>query len=160
MYKILPLSLLYIGVLTLSSCSTYPQQDLINEQVQVATFNEIIKNNHSSNSIKASTYCLGIKTVNGIEDPNQRLLQNIEHSTAIEIRPYSACYLKQSTSVDFQRKKTISFYVEKPNCYTSKSCIISGGYYEGNLSSQTNMYKASLIGKRWIVKLISEGPIS
>lgn len=160
MYKKLGISLLYFGVFMSSGCSTIVSQASIDEQVQIATFNEVIKNNLTASPKNISTYCLGIKTPEGIKDPNQQLLRGIVHPTAISIQPNSVCHIEQSSLVKSNGKKAIAFFVDNPQCHTSQNCTIRGGYYEGNLSAQTNMYKAELVNKKWIVTLISEGPVS
>jgi hypothetical protein len=160
MYKILAIPLLFGGIFITSEYSTGVQQNSIDEQVQITTFNKVIKNNLATGSTDISTYCLGIKTPEGIKDPNQPLLRGIVHPTAISIQPYSVCHIEQSSLVKSNGKKAIAFFVDKPQCQASQNCTIRGGYYEGNLSAQTNMYKAELVDKKWIVALISEGPVS
>ncbi|MEQ4869413.1 hypothetical protein ABN137_26320, partial [Escherichia coli] len=57
-------------------------------------------------------------------------------------------------------QRAIAFTITEVSRISDSEYLVRAGYYEGNLSSQTNQYVAKKNGKDWTVTLKEMGPIS
>lgn len=127
----------------------------------VAVLNEVFRSNASPLKDNAGTYC--ISTGPDIEsgDADVEVLAGLRQNP--KVKPRSACEIAPGGNGVFDRqtrKPSLIFSVATAACSSSTNCLIFGGYYEGNLSSQTNRYLARLVDGAWRVSLDEMGPVS
>lgn len=123
---------------------------------QVAVFNELFANNASSLQQNAATFCIDA----GNEETTRQVTAAL-HDNA-KVKPASACEIRADGQGVYDRhtqQRALMFRTTTESCSVSE-CLIRGGYYEGNVSAQTSLYRAILSGGRWSVKVEELGPIS
>lgn len=127
--------------------------------VSAAIFKELFNNNASAFQKNVSVFCIS-KTINhASKDPSKALISLLS-SNIPKVLPASKCKNKSGEVVDQFDQRAIAFQISNLKKNTKESYEAQAGYYEGNLSSQTNTYTARKINDKWIVNLTEVGPVS
>lgn len=160
MSKLILLLMCSFASLTLVGCSEqFVDQPQRTEKIKIAVLKELITNNFSSMRSHASGYCIGTKSQTGYNDPEQVLLDSFATYKPI-LLPYSACQVDKVVHIKATGREAIFFHLSEPLCDRHLNCTIRAGYYEGNMSSQENLYNVRQINGRWVASLVSLGPVS
>jgi len=128
---------------------------------QVAVYRSLFASNASAFQDRAAAYCVGSKVNGKTSDPDPAILEAMRDNP--KVKPASACDLGPQgvRVVDRQSgQPALMFDVETASCTSTTDCAIYGGYYEGNLSSQRNLYRARQVNGQWNVTVEEQGPIS
>lgn len=123
---------------------------------QVAVFNKLFADNASGLKQDASTYCIDAGNEGSTRQVTAALRDNAK------VKPASACDISTGGNGVFDRQtrqRALMFRTKTVSCSGSE-CLIRGGYYEGNVSAQTSLYRVSLVGGQWSVTMEELGPIS
>ncbi len=124
---------------------------------QVAVFNRLFADNASSLKQDASTYCVDA----GSQESTRQVAAALRDNA--KVKPASACDIAAGGNGVFDRQtrqRALMFRTTPASCSSASECLIRGGYYEGNVSAQTNLYRVSLVGGHWSVTMEEMGPIS
>lgn len=127
---------------------------------QVAVLQSLFGANAASLQAASQTYCVRSGGEGGSADMTQAVVAALRDPKA---KPASACEIVEGDGgiIDRQtRQRALMFTVATEHCPSATECLIRGGYYEGNLSAQTNLYRARLANGRWTVSLVEMGPMS
>ncbi|MEH3146625.1 MAG: hypothetical protein PGN34_15030 [Methylobacterium frigidaeris] len=119
-------------------------------------------NNASAAKDSAAAYCIGFGRAPRLRRPDAPTLAALR-GLRPAVRPPSACATTRRGARVIEtasRRPALLFGVERLGCTTPDDCTFRGSYYEGNVSSATNTYRARRSGGRWTVELVSLGPIS
>lgn len=128
---------------------------------QAAVFEEIFRSNASGLQANAASFCIATGADRESNATNPDVLAALRGNP--KVKPAAACEVNAGGNgvVDRQsRQPSLMFHVRTESCVSATDCLISGGYYEGNLSSQTNRYRARLVNGTWTVSLDEMGPVS
>lgn len=128
---------------------------------QVAVYQSMFASNASALQNRAAAYCVGMGAGKNLADPDQDILTALHDN--LKVKSASACEAGQSRErvIDRQsRQPALLFGVETVSCASDTDCTLYGGYYEGNASSQRNLYRARQANGRWNVTIETQGPIS
>lgn len=131
------------------------EADIVSSEI----FKEVFNNNASAFQKNVSSFCLSTGTSTSLQDPSTALILLFAGHTP-KITPASECSYKSGGVVDKSGKRAISFKVSDLKKNTDGSYNAQAGYYEGNLSSQTNTYNAKKVDGKWVVNLVEMGPVS
>lgn len=128
---------------------------------QVAVFNELFKSNASGQQDKAGSYCVSTGPDIDGKVINPDVLAALRGNP--KVKSIASCEIAEGGNGVFDRetrKPALLFNVHTASCVSNSECLLFGGYYEGNLSSQTNRYRARLVSGVWTVTLDEMGPVS
>ena len=128
---------------------------------QVAVYRSIFASNASALQGRAAAYCIGTGAGTSLVDPDQAVLTALDDN--LKVKSASACDTgpKGERVIDRQsRQPALLFGVETVSCVSVDDCTLYGGYYEGNASSQRNLYRARQANGRWTVIMETRGAIS
>ncbi len=128
---------------------------------QAAVLETVFARNASGLGSSSPTYCVRAGRVEGRADVTRNVVAVLRDNP--KVKPASACEVAKGGNGVFDRQtrqRALTFSVVSQSCASSTECLIRGGYYEGNLSAQTNLYRARLIDGRWVVTLEQMGPVS
>ncbi|MBU3121761.1 hypothetical protein KPE71_16145 [Acinetobacter soli] len=131
------------------------ETDIVSSEI----FKEIFDKNASAFQKNVSSFCLSTSTNGSNTDPSNAVISLFAgHSP--QILPASECINKAGGVVDKFGKRAILFHVSDLKKNANGSYEAQAGYYEGNLSSQTNTYNAKKVNGKWKVNLVEMGPVS
>lgn len=126
---------------------------------QAAVLREIFRSNASALKDSAQSYCVSTGPDRESNNADPAVLAELRDNP--KVKPASACEIAGSGVVDREtRRPSLSFNVNTAACSSDTDCLIAGGYYEGNMSSQTNRYRARLMNGVWNVTMDELGPVS
>lgn len=140
------------GVLILGGCATIDDgpDDIA---AMVATYRYLFANNASGLQDGAATYCLGVGTRPGLNDPSPALLASLADIAKVE--PVSACTVGERVT-DADGRPSLLFNLASLGCDGPDSCLLEGGYYEANLSASNGLYRLRKVDGEW--QVTPEGP--
>jgi len=156
-----------VGASMLAACATTSTSDVETNLAiasapvgaQAAVLETVFGSNASALQTNSPIYCIQAEGGDGRPDMTPQVLAALNGNP--KVRPASACEIAGGGVVDRQtRQRALTFNVATQSCSSATECLIRGGYYEGNVSSQTNIYRARLVNGRWIVVLEEMGAIS
>lgn len=110
------------------------------EDIAEAVFRYQFDHNASAIQKRAEKYCLSLP---GEKMPGAELLRRFEGN-----RPPVAA----ASQCERKAGKNLFFRVQKLDWRNDKEVWVRGGYWEGNLSSSTEMYRVVNDNGKWIVK--------
>ncbi|MEH3099410.1 hypothetical protein [Sphingomonas adhaesiva] len=128
---------------------------------QAAVLNALFASNASGLQDGSPTYCVRAGGEEAGGEMTRAVVAALRDNP--KVKPASACEIADGGDGVFDRQtrqRAVMFTVETSNCPSATECLIRGGYYEGNLSAQTNVYRARLVEGRWNVSLAETGPVS
>ncbi len=128
---------------------------------QAAVLETLFARNASGSGSSAPTYCVRAGGVEGRTDVTRNVVAVLRDNP--KVKPASACEIAAGGNGVFDRQtrqRALTFSVVSQSCSSSAECLIRGGYYEGNLSAQTNLYRARRVDGGWVVMLEEMGPVS
>lgn len=128
---------------------------------QVAVFGEIFRSNVSALKNDAGSFCISTGPDQESKATDPAVLAAFRDNP--KVKPATACEVNAGGNgvVDRQtRQPSLLFNVRTASCVSDSDCLLFGGYYEGNLSAQTNRYRARLVDGAWTVTMDEMGPVS
>lgn len=130
------------------------------QQVKESVLNYVFYNNASAFQKNVSTFCVSDDSISGHEADASNALARLMKQTNYKVESYTACQVKKDSGVSFSGHRAIGFTITEVSKVSDDEYLVRAGYYEGNLSSQTNQYLAKKSGNTWVVSLKEMGPIS
>lgn len=131
------------------------EEDIVSGEILKTIFD----NNASAFQKNVSAFCINVGTEDSVKDPSIGLL-SIFSTHKPRVLPASECNSKTGEVFDKSGKRAIIFHISNLNKNADGSYEAEAGYYEGNLSSQTNRYSAKKVSGKWVVNLVEMGPVS
>ncbi len=128
---------------------------------QVAVFDELFRSNASAIKDGAASYCISTGAEGSTTTVDLAVLAALRDNA--KVRPASACTIAANGSGVVDRatgKPSLMFSVDTVSCSSADDCLIRGGYYEANLSAQTNRYRVQRVEGNWRVSIDEMGPVS
>lgn len=129
------------------------------DRVSAEILKEVFNNNASAFQKNVSAFCVGILDDRSLKDPSTGIL-SIFSDHKPKVLPTSVCTSKDGGIFTKTGDRAINFHISNLKKKPDGSYEAQAGYYEGNLSSQTNTYNATKTSGKWVVRLISMGPVS
>lgn len=130
------------------------------QQAKVSVLNYVFNNNASAFQKNVSAFCVMDGTVADNQADNSNALARLMKQTDPKVQPYTVCQSNKDSSISFAGQRAIEFVVTEAIKTSDNEYLVRAGYYEGNLSSQTNQYIAKKNGKDWTVTLKEMGAAS
>lgn len=130
-------------------------------EAAVAVYELLFANNASGQQGDAAAFCIGTGTGTDLADPEPAVLASLSETS--KARPVSDCVVEGAGSAVVLKNgggNALLFGTEATECPSETECFFLGSYYEGNLSSQTNIYAARLVDGAWKAELVELGPVS
>jgi hypothetical protein len=128
---------------------------------QVAVFNALFRSNASAIKDRAVSYCISTGPDGAAKTVDPAVLAALRDNP--KVRPASACTIQANGSRVVDKatgKPSLMFSVDTVSCTSADDCLIHGGYHEGNLSAQTNRYRAQRVQGDWRILIEEIGPVS
>lgn len=128
---------------------------------QAAVLREVFRSNASALKSGAHSYCVSTGSDRESNNTDPAVLAELRENP--KVKPASGCEIGSGGNgvIDREtRRPSLSFNVNTAACASGTDCLIYGGYYEGNMSSQTNRYRARLMNGIWNVTVDELGPVS
>jgi len=128
---------------------------------RASVYRAMFARNASSLGDRAASFCVGKGSGARLADPDAALLAAL--GDVAKVRPASSCDAGPSGERVVDRstgQPALLFGVETAECTSTKECTLYGGYYEANLSSRRDLYRASSKNGVWTVVVETLGPIS
>lgn len=146
---------------TLGACTTINHLERASSSegetaAQAAVFRYIFTSNSAALKDRAATYCIDTGSAVSPRDPKPDLLSLLS-DVRPAVQPISACRTGERV-IDGVGRPALLFHLETTECDGITTCLFRGGYYEGNLSASSAIYRARLIDGHWQVS--QEGPIA
>lgn len=164
MVKILLKIKFILTILAISGCSTMSKVEPSKHHtdIEMSFFNHLFKNNSATFKNEPKTaYCVGLTDNQGrIRDINKSTLIALNQKQSNHVVNYSECEVKDKVISKSDNSLAILFTISNIQCSSRTDCIIKGGYYEGNLSSQINTYLAKELDGKWEFSVVEFGPVS
>lgn len=160
----------FLGASSLAACSTTTGTNGISGgtasatapiAAQAAVLENVFGANVSGLKDQSPTYCVKAGGEDGRPDQTQAVVAELRNNP--KVKPASACEVAGNGGGVFDRQlrqRALMFTVTTDRCLSATECLIRGGYYEGNMSAQTNVYRARLVDGRWNVTLEEMGPVA
>ncbi|EMO1027376.1 hypothetical protein [Enterobacter hormaechei] len=130
------------------------------QQAKVSVLNYVFNNNASAFQKNVSAFCVRDSSISGNDADTSKGLATLMKQTNPKVQSYTACQSNKDSSISFSGQRAIAFTITEVSRISDSEYLVRAGYYEGNLSSQTNQYVAKKNGKDWTVTLKEMGPIS
>ena len=130
------------------------------QQAKASVLHYVLDNNASAFQKNVSAFCVRDSSVQGHEAEASGTLARLMKQTNSKVEPYTACQSNRDSSISFSDERAIEFTIAEVSKISDNEYLVRAGYYEGNLSSQTNQYIAKKNGKTWTVTLKEVGPVS
>lgn len=130
------------------------------QQAKVSVLNYVFDNNASAFQKNVSAFCVRDSSAASNDADTSNALARLMKQTNPKVQPYTACQSNKDSSISFSGQRAIEFVVTEASKVSDNEYLVRAGYYEGNLSSQTNQYLAKKNGKDWTVTLKEMGPVS
>lgn len=130
------------------------------QQAKVSVLNYVFDNNASAFQKNVSAFCVRDSSVTSSVADNSNELARLMKQTNPKVQSYTACQSNKDSSISFSGQRAIAFTIDQVSRVSDSEYLVRAGYYEGNLSSQTNQYVAKKNGKDWTVTLKEMGPVS
>lgn len=144
--------LLIVSLSMLAACSRTGYRQAADDpalDVQEAVFRYQFEHNASSQKQSADFYCLGLRDK---QDPPEELMRRFAgHSP--EVFPASQCTADARLGVSHGAipGSGLIFSITEIKWISDSEVEVSGGYYEGGLSSSGNVYRLKRVAGKWQV---------
>ncbi|MCX5466348.1 hypothetical protein [Acinetobacter nematophilus] len=147
----------FLPLLMMVGCTTVATgQHHFKNDIELS-FYHYLSNKNSSNYVGA--YCVGYKDGQNVTNPQQEILKKLTQSNP-NIVPVSECTVANDVRLKKDDSKATLLFINSLNCDDQQQCTIQGGYYLGNLGSQTSTYKAVKVDQKWFFTVADQGPVS
>ena len=144
--------LLVVSLLALAACNRSGMHEAVNDpalDVQEAVFRYQFEHNASGRKQSADFYCLGLRDK---QDPPEELMRRFAgHSP--KVFPASQCTTDARSGVShgIMSGEGLVFSITEIKWISDSEVEVSGGYYEGGLSSSGNIYRLKRVAGKWQV---------
>jgi len=129
-------------------------------QAKVSVMSFLFDNNASAFQKDVSAFCVKDMSVRDHEADNSSRLALLMKKANPKVVSYMLCQINKDSSVSFSGRRAIEFVITEVSKISDEEYLVDAGYYEGNLSSQTNQYRARKNGNSWAVTLEGMGAVS
>lgn len=130
-------------------------------EATAAVYELLFADNASALQGDAAAFCIGTGTGEESADPEPSVLALLSETP--KVRPASDCVVEEAGSAVVLKDgggNALLFGAEATECLSDTECFFLGSYYEGNLSSQTNIYAARHVDGAWKAELVELGPVA
>lgn len=144
--------LMIVSLLILAACSPTGVHEAAKDpalDVQEAVFRHQFEHNASSQKQSADFYCLALRDK---QDPPEELMRRFA-SHSPRVFPASQCTTDAHSGVSHGGMSGggLVFSITEIKWLSDSEVEVSGGYYEGGLSSSGNVYRLKRVAGKWQV---------
>jgi hypothetical protein len=121
--------------------------------VAEAAFRHLFAHNESGAQSEAAFFCVGQIRAKKFAAVSDELLHRLQSSSKPVVN-YGDCPGSKDSSIRSPKAPGtgLIFFLDAIHCSSNSACEVTGGYYEGNLSSSKNTLKLVKEGGGWVVQ--------